>query len=141
MADEDAHQGDVILYPYLFLWQHKRGETAGRKDRPVCVALRRKHPLTGETHLILLAVTSREPETNTAAIEVPAIERRRAGLGKYPRAWVIVGEFNYDIVETSHCYDTGVEPLGRFSPSFVAVIARRLVETLRAGRGRIDRNG
>ena len=31
--------GQVISYPYLWAWQHERGETEGRKSRPTCVVI------------------------------------------------------------------------------------------------------
>ena len=131
-------QGDVLSYPYLWNWQADRGETAGRKDRPVCLAL----PLfkDGVTHLFLLAITSTEPGRDRIALEIPETEKRRAGLKEWTRGWVIIDECNYDIAERSFHLDLGVPPLGRFSEAFTT----SLKDALRAAIGgrsltRIDR--
>jgi len=40
-----------------------------------------------------LAITSQPPRADQRALEVPATERRRAGLTRYPRAWIVVSEY------------------------------------------------
>jgi hypothetical protein len=88
--------GDLVVYPYLWADQHERGETEGRKSRPVCLALRLRDPKKDIHHLMLVAISSREPAKSRTAIEVPDTERQRAKLVRYPRPWVIVDEYNYD---------------------------------------------
>ena len=132
-------QGDVLTYPYLWHWQAGRGETAGRKDRPVCVVL----PLhkNGETHLFLLAITSTPPRADQIAIEIPETEQRRAGLRGWKQGWAILDEFNYDIAERSFHLDPASPVLGRFSEAFVERLKRELRATLQSGEARrVDRS-
>lgn len=79
----DLPSGAVIEYPYLGRWQHARGETEGRKTRPVCVAISVRGQ-DGFTHLALLAISSRLPAADQT---VPEIECRRGGLSEWKRAW------------------------------------------------------
>jgi hypothetical protein len=88
--------GDVLPgYPYLWRWQQDKGEDAGRKDRPVCVAIASTDP-HGLTHLALLPMTGTQPRADQIALELPPLEVRRIGLKEHKRAWIIVSEYNYD---------------------------------------------
>jgi hypothetical protein len=124
MALEPPPQGSIIDYPYLWLREHEAGETEGRKSRPVCLVL---SVLTrADEHLVvLLPITSQSPAPRTAAIEVPELERRRAGLSDR-RAWVITGEYNTDVLERSWYYEPGSRR-GAFSGPFV----KRLLQAVR----------
>lgn len=137
-TDIDLRPGDVVHYPYLWRWQNDRGETGGRKDRPVCVLLaamgRDRH-----THLALLAISSREPNADQTAIEIPEIERRRAGLSELSRAWITVSEYNYDIAERSWHLDTNRPPLGRFGKPFMQRLAAACAPLFKKAQARIDR--
>jgi hypothetical protein len=139
MTKNDLRSGKVVLYPYLWANQHRRGETEGRKTRPTCLVLRFRDPKADLCHLMLVAITSREPDETQAAIEVPDTERKRAGLTRYPRAWVIVGEYNYDIDEQSWFFDSSQEPLGEFSEPFLRQITDALRKEMRKGAIRVDR--
>jgi hypothetical protein len=113
-------QGEVLYYPYLWSWQADRGESEGRKLRPVCLAL----PLhkDGRTHLFLLAVTGTAPNPGQATMAIPDIEKRRAGLKAWKEGWVVLDECNYDIAQLSFYLDTSQAPLGRFSEAFTTRI-------------------
>jgi hypothetical protein len=117
--------GAIVNYPYLWRWQRDRGETEGRKDRPVCVVLAvRRDELT---HLALFAISSRPPDGDQIAIEVPEIECKRAGLSEFKRAWVTVSEYNYDVAELSFYLEANAPFLGRFSRSFMMQLAALLL--------------
>ncbi|MER8807639.1 hypothetical protein [Mesorhizobium australicum] len=90
---------DVWRYPYLWHLRHGDGETEGRKARPgaFVAVLPGK---AGGTNLFILAITSTQPGRDRVAVGVPEIERRRAGLDPTP-LWVIVDEYNHDILEWS----------------------------------------
>jgi hypothetical protein len=133
----ELRRGDIIAYPYLWKWQRERGETEGRKTRPVCTILAVK-AANGLTHLALLAISSKPPGPDQVAIEVPEIECRRAGLSEFSRAWVTVSEYNYDVAERSFYFEP-VPALGRFSRSFTMRIAIAAAPLMRAGRARVDR--
>ena len=133
MAIETPPRGSVIVYPYLWLRQAASGETEGRKDRPCCLLLSVEDAKTHEHHLMLLAISSQPPTLDQAAIEIPATERRRAGLSRYPSAWIVTSEFNYDIAERSFYFDPSLPPLGRFSAEFLKLVAQA-VQSQRARR-------
>lgn len=138
MAAPDLRQGAVIAYPYLWHWQSSRGETAGRKTRPVCVAL----PLTkdGVTHVFLLAITGTPPGPDRISLEIPEIEKRRAGLRAWKDGWVVLDECNYDIAERSFHLDPNAPALGRFSEAFTGQIKASLRDAIAGGAlKRIDR--
>jgi len=113
--------GSILTYPYLWRWQADKGETEGRKERPVCLLL--AVPSNTVTHVLLLAISGTPPRFDQTALPVPALERRRAGLREWKDAWITVSEFNYDIAETSYYLDPNAEVLGRFSPNFLSKIA------------------
>ena len=138
MAAPDLRQGAVFVYPYLWRWQSERGETAGRKERPVCVAL----PLVrdGMTHLFLLAITGTLPGADRIALEIPEIEKRRVGLKEWRRGWVILDECNYDIAERSFHFAPDTPSLGRFSEAFTGQIKTAMRAAIAGGAlRRIDR--
>ncbi|UCI29566.1 MULTISPECIES: hypothetical protein [unclassified Mesorhizobium] len=106
---------DVWRYPYLWHRQHGDRQTEGRKMRPVAfvAVLPGK---AGGTNLFILAITSTQPGRDRIAVGVPEIECRRAGLDPIP-LWVIVDEYNHDILESSAYFEPGAR-IGAFSPSF-----------------------
>jgi hypothetical protein len=134
----ELRRGDIIAYPYLWKWQRDRGESEGRKSRPVCTILAVK-AADGLTHLALLAISSKPPGPDQVAIEIPEIECRRVGLSEFSRAWVTVSEYNYDIAERSFYFEPEAPPLGRFSRSFMMRIAAEAAPLMRSGQARVDR--
>lgn len=94
MARDDLTSGSVILYPYLWKWQADRGETEGRKDRETVIATRFDYQ--GEEMLALLPVTSKPPEGDVKAYELPALEVQRLQRGAPARLWIILDETNID---------------------------------------------
>ena len=132
-------QGSVIPYPYLWASQRDEGETEGRKARPVCMVLRIRDPGSDTHHLVLLAISSQPPRDDQAALEIPDTERRRAGLGRYPKAWIVVSEFNYDIAERSFYYEPNTPPLGAFSAPFLKEVANALRSNLSKAAARVNR--
>jgi hypothetical protein len=130
--------GQVVLYPYLWQSQRDDGETEGRKKRPACLVLRMHDKKQALHHLVILAISSKPPGAGQKAIEIPDTERKRAGLSRYPRAWIVVSEYNYDIEELSYYYEPG-EPLGAFSAPFLRQIAMAVQSALKTAGARIDR--
>lgn len=141
-TDEPAHSyatGDIIpAYPYLWRREKDRGEDAGRKSRPVCVAIAMKDP-AGLTHLALLAITGSEPTRDQNAVELPALEIRRIGLASHKRAWLIVSEYNYDIFERSYALEPPREAPRKLSPGFLKVVLAAFRPVLTTRAARIDR--
>ncbi|WP_455274108.1 hypothetical protein [Rhizobium herbae] len=120
--------GEVIAYPYLWAWQHQRGETEGRKPRPVCVVVAVRSARDGKMHLALLAIITQQPQTGRLALEIPEIERQRAGLGDLKQSWIVVDEYNYDIAERSWYIEPGQAILGRFSKPFMMKVVALFAE-------------
>ncbi len=136
---EPIRTGDVLpRYPYFWRWQQARGEEAGRKGRPVCVAISIKDE-AGLTHLALLAITGTEPGADQRAVELPALEIRRLGLDARKPAWIIVSEYNYDILERSFSLEPPRQPLKRLSPGFLKHVLAAFRPTLLAAEARVDR--
>lgn len=124
--------GDVWAYPYLWARQASQGETEGRKDRPVAVAvsLGRRDGLHA---VYLLAVTSQSPAPDRPAIEIPETEKRRANLSADTRLWIMLDEYNVDVVERSF-YLTPDGLIGRFGDRFLRQIQRGLRQVVTGGR-------
>ncbi len=117
--------GDLWRYDYLWRWQHEVGETEGRKSRPVAfvavVAGR-----DGMTNLFILPITSMPPAPDRLAMEVPPIERRRAGLDDMP-LWIMLDEYNHDLLEQSFYFDPSAR-IGAFSTAFQQKALRAFVQ-------------
>jgi len=69
---DQLRAGCVILFPYLWV----RGETEGRKPRPVAVGVRIARS-TGDDVLVLFPITSQPPSPDRFAAEIPEMEKRR----------------------------------------------------------------
>ena len=123
--------GDIWRYDYLWRRQHASGETKGRKPRAVSLVAAVKGA-NGRTHLFLLPITSQPPASIRPAVEIPEIERRRAGLDDLP-LWVMLDEYNYDVLELSYYFD-GDARIGRFSAAFHAKTLRAFRDIAKARR-------
>lgn len=136
MAEIPAN-GSVFRYPYLWAWQRDKGETEGRKARPVCMVL--AIPKGPQTHLVILAISGTPPRSDQTALEIPQLECRRAGIRDWKDAWITVSEFNHDIAEASFYYDLNAELLGSFSKGFLAKIAAAFKPFLAMPGARVSR--
>jgi hypothetical protein len=126
-------EGDVIVYPYR--WVSERDEDRspdGSKDRPCCLVLLISDA-AGRPTIILAPISSKPPHAGQVALEIPETERRRAGLGKYPQAWVYVDEVNADLLNESW-YLQPQTPLGSFGRSYLAKIAAGVRANVGKGR-------
>lgn len=117
---DEIQTAAVIRYPYLWSREAGKGETEGRKDRPVAVGVRISR--AGGDLVLFFPITTKEPERNRFAVEIPAIERR-AGLDVDLRLWIILDEFNSDTVGRSF-YLEPEPPIGRFSKAFFLPLLR-----------------
>lgn len=127
MSFDAIRTASVIRYPYLWAREAAQGETEGRKARPVTVGVRLPRP-TGDA-LVLFPITTKTPEAGRFAIEIPDTEKRRAGLDARLRLWIVLDDYNEDIIGRSF-YLEPEPPLGRCSKAFFlpvvqAFIARR----------------
>lgn len=124
MSYDDIQTASVIRYPYLWARQARTGETEGRKERPVAVGVRLPRP-DGDLVLIF-PISTKQPEASRFSVEIPAIEKRRAGLDSDLRLWIILDEFNTDLVGQSF-YLEPEPPIGRFSKAFFLPLLRAFI--------------
>jgi hypothetical protein len=114
----------VIRYPYLWNRQAGTGETEGRKDRPVAVGVRIAR--TDGDLVLFFPITTKQLERDRFAFEIPAIEKRRAGLDADRQLWIIMDEFNSDQIGKSF-YIEPEPPIGRFSKAFFLPMIREFI--------------
>jgi hypothetical protein len=133
MAD-GFQDGDILLYPYRWRREADRNRSIdGAKDRPVCMVIR-STDAQGRPVVLLAPISSKPPQPGQSALEIPEIERRRAGLERYPRAWITVDEANADFDLGLSVYLEPQTPLGRFSRPFLRVVAEQMRQNIRIGR-------
>jgi hypothetical protein len=124
MSYDQIQTACVIRYPYLWAREARRGETEGRKERPVAVGVRMPRP-DGDL-VLFFPITTQQPEASRFAVEIPAMERRRAGLDTDLRLWIVFDEFNTDIIGRSF-YLEPEPPIGHFSKAFFLPLLREFV--------------
>ncbi len=122
--------GDVWRYPFLWSREAARGETEGRKLRPVAMALLTRD-VDGETVVVMVPITSRPAPGNPFAVEVPAIEKRRAGLDPHLQLWVIADEANSDLPGRSFYFDPDGR-VGAFSRQFTKAVQAVMIRAISA---------
>ncbi len=122
--------GDVWRFPYLWKREEQRGETEGRKNRPCVLALLTKST-EGQMEVILVPVTSQPQSKNPFAIEVPEIEKKRAGLDVNLRLWVIADEHNIDTPAQSYYFEAAGR-LGSFSATFTKQVQSIKIAAIKA---------
>lgn len=124
MSYDQIETASVIRYPYLWAREASRGETEGRKNRPVAVGVRLPRP-DGDL-VVFFPISTKQPELGRFAVEVPSIEKRRAGLDTDLRLWIILDEFNTDAIGRSF-YLEPEPPIGRFSKAFFLPLLREFI--------------
>ncbi len=114
----------VVRYPYLWSHEANEGGTEGRKSRPVAVSVRIAR--SGGDLVLFFPITTKMPDRNRFAVEIPTIEKRRAGLDADLPLWLILDEFNSDIIGRSF-YLEPEPPLGHFSKAFFLPLLREFI--------------
>ena len=117
--------GAVIRYPYLWAREAERDETEGRKFRPVTVGVRIAEP-RDKDRLVLFPITSQEPARGRFAVEIPETEKRRAGLARTVRLWIVLDEYNQDVIGRSYYLEPD-PPLGYFSKAFFLPLLKEFI--------------
>ncbi|MBI3759697.1 MAG: hypothetical protein HY269_08090 [Deltaproteobacteria bacterium] len=117
--------GAVIRFPYLWARETAHGETEGRKFRPAAVGVRIPKP-KGEDVLVLFPITSQEPARERFSAEIPDMEKRRAGLDGTIRLWIVLDEYNQDVIGRSF-YLEPEPPLGYFSKAFFLPLLQEFI--------------
>ena len=122
MSYDELQSGVVLHYPYLWGREADRGETEGRKQRPTVVAVRLRR--AGKADLLaLFPITTQEPEADRIAKEIPDTEKRHAGLDHSLRQWIILDEFNAEILPGTYYLEPDAR-LGRLNDLFFKPLVR-----------------
>lgn len=129
-SKQSPRLGDVWRYPYLWKREHISGNTEGVKNRPCALALLKRSE-NGLSQIMLVPITTKPQDKNPYAVEVPEIEKKRAGLDITLRLWVVTQEYNVDIVERSYYFEPHAQ-LGSFSSSFVKRVQANMIEAVKA---------
>ena len=125
MSFEAIRSGVVVRYPYLWAREAAKGETEGRKPRPAAVGVRIPRAGAGDM-LLLFPITTKEPPPTRFAAEIPEMEKRRAGLDSGLRLWIILDEYNQDVIGQSFYLEPG-PPLGRFSKAYFLPLMKEFI--------------
>jgi hypothetical protein len=126
MTFETFETGAVFRYSYLWAHESDRGETEGRKERPVAVAIRLKQS-DGRDRIILFPITTKAPGQGRFASEIPDREKRLAGLDAGLRLWIILDDINTDQIGQSF-YLRNQAPTGRLSRSYFLPLVKQFIE-------------
>ena len=122
--------GDVWQYPFLWKREERAGNTEGRKNRPVVLVLLIENN-SGQREAMLVPVTSQPQTGNPFAVEVPDIEKKRAGLDFHMDLWVITDEHNIDTPNQSYYFEP-VGRMGAFSPAFTKALQASKISAIKA---------
>ncbi|MFZ5615935.1 MAG: hypothetical protein ACOZAA_01240 [Pseudomonadota bacterium] len=114
--------GSLVMYDYLWRWQHESGENEGRKPRECVIAIRTM-VLESDT-IFILPITATPPAPERQSFELPELEVRRIGRGQVQRLWVIIDELNVDLVERSFVLRPGCKVGDLSRPVYEALLKR-----------------
>ena len=130
--DAGPKVGEVWRYPFLWKREAVRGNTEGQKQRPCAVAMLTRNA-TDEPIVMFVPITTQPQENNPFAIEVPEIEKKRAGLDLHLRLWIVCLEHNNDAYERSYYLEPSAR-LGTFSMPFIKKIQGLKIEAIKSRR-------
>lgn len=133
MSSDRLRSGSVIRYPFLWAREFDKGETEGRKPRPTAVGFRLERP-GGQDILILFPITTQPPQSGRFALEIPDTEKRRAGLEAALRLWIILDEYNEDVIGQSFYLEPSAL-IGEFSRAFFVPVIRTFIKRRSEVRG------
>ncbi|WP_411839988.1 hypothetical protein [Paracoccus sp. ME4] len=123
--------GDMIIYPFLWHWQHQSGLQRAEKMRP-CVVLMRINE--SDPTAIILPITTKAPSLRHDRLFVPAEECAAIGMPHHLQASIGLNDFNFDTISTSTCIRKRV-PMRSFSPQYMEHVMsefRRVYDAKRA---------
>lgn len=79
--------------------------------------------------MLLFPITTSPPQAGKWAVEVPEMEKHRAGLDTDIRQWIVLDEANADVVGGSY-YLEPEPPIGEFSRAFFAPLMQQVIERM-----------
>lgn len=124
----------MLDYPYLWEREHANEVTEGRKPRPVAVGVRIAAKVEGgNDSVILFPITSQRPADGVLSIEIPGTERLRANLDHDKRLWIILDEYNQDMIGASYYLDPA-GPVGAFGKAFFLEVLKLALKHLGSAR-------
>lgn len=86
-------RGSVIRYAYLWADEHRRGREEAHKDRPALVLALSVRDDSGQTEVLVVAITHRPPVDATDAVALPLAVKRRLKLDE-DASWIVTTEAN-----------------------------------------------
>ena len=131
MASVGVSAGDIFVYPHLWVREHRDGEEEGRKPRESMLVVKTTDK-NGDVNLFILAITGSFDGVGEA-VEIPEMEKRRAGLETNKRLWVILDEYNHDILGKSYYFQPN-DKRGSLSDAFTQVVLGRFMTLARGKR-------
>jgi len=84
----------------------------------------------GKAEVLLVPVTSQPSSGHPFAVEVPEMEKKRAGLDLHLRLWVICNEFNADFPADSYYFEPGGK-IGSFSAPFTKTLQAVMIDAIK----------
>lgn len=95
---------------------------------------------SGQWVIFIAPITSKSPEQTRVALEVPAIEARRAGLTTALPLWIMVDELNADFPDMSYVIEDRT-PRGSFSSAFMGKVVDAIHQIRRQGKLALSNRG
>ena len=129
---DEISSGDLVIYPFLWSWESRRGIVQANKMRP-CVALMRFDDETNDPAVILLAITTKPAMDWHDRMAIPPEECVRVGMDPGRGATIALNDMNIERIFCSRRLREKV-PLRSFSPMFMADLAARFTEVMRGRR-------
>ncbi len=132
--------GLVIRYSYLWHREHLEGREEGQKDRPCAIIAALRTDESGDTRVLVLAITHTPPARPTLAVEIPATVNNRLRLDD-ARSWVVLTEWNEfvwpgpDLRRVPGATDATVA-YGMIPPGLFAKIRDTFLANVETGRAR-----
>lgn len=121
------NRGEVYRFNYLWGHEAERGRTGSRKIRKVCLVMQ-----VGEW-LYLFPFTSLEPKPvegrDRLYLEVPEIEKKRAGLSAEKPSYLILDDYNRVRIDRLYDFES-LTAVGALSPRSLRLIARRFLDAV-----------
>lgn len=136
MIPTEVRVGWVFRYAYLWDWQRRQGREEADKERPCLVLALVTTRQDGAEIVRVLPITHAPPGPDDAAIEIPAVTKRRLGLDA-ARSWIVLSESNRFVWPGPDlrpvASDSGY--YGPLPPALFDAVRRRFVALARGGTG------
>lgn len=126
---DEINSGDLVIYPFLWSWESRRGIVRADKMRP-CVTLMRFDTETPDPGVVLLAITTKPALDWHDRMAIPPEECARVGMDPTRGATIALNDMNVERIFGSHRLREKV-PMRSFSAAFMNELAGRFSEVMR----------